>query len=263
MSIGRRAFLGGALAIALMSLGASRLAAEDVSKILAPSGRLKAGLYPGTPTSILAAPAGQDSRGVGFEIGRELAKRLGVPYEPVVFTKNAEVLDAVKSGKVDVVFTNASAARAKEMDFGPPYLEIELGYLAAKGSPVTSVDRIDEAGRRVGVTTGSSSDGVLSASLKNATVVRIDTFPQVVDMMKAGQIDVFATNKATLFELAEKAPGSVMLDGRWGLERHAIAIPKGREQALPELGDFTNKLRASGFVKSAADRAGLKGAVTQ
>ena len=51
-----------------------------------------------------------------------------MPYEPVVFSKNAEVLEAVKTAQVDMAFTNASAERAKDMDFGPPYLEIELGY---------------------------------------------------------------------------------------------------------------------------------------
>jgi hypothetical protein len=43
--------------------------------------------------------------------------------------ENAEVLDAVKMDKVDVAFTIASAARAKDMDLTPPYLDIELGYL--------------------------------------------------------------------------------------------------------------------------------------
>jgi len=29
---------------------------------------------------------------------------------------------------------------------------------------------------------------------------------------------------------SEKLPGSKVLDGRWGVERYAIAIPKGRDQ---------------------------------
>ena len=66
--------------------------------ILAPSGVLRAGLYPGTPTSILPDAGSGEPRGVGYDLGKELARRLGVPYEPVVFAKNAEVLAAVKSG---------------------------------------------------------------------------------------------------------------------------------------------------------------------
>src|SRR4051812_24274644 len=108
MLIERRALLCGSLALALFGLAAAPAVGDEISKMLAPSGRLRAGLYPGTPTSILPAAGGLEARGIGFEIGRELARRLDVPYEPVVFSKNAEVLDAVKTGAVDVAFTNAS-----------------------------------------------------------------------------------------------------------------------------------------------------------
>lgn len=238
------------------------LAADpEPRQILAPSGKLRAGLYPGTPTSILPNSAGEP-RGVGYELGKEFAKRLGVPYEPVVFSKNAEVLAAVKAGTVDVIFTNASAARARDMDFAPPYLEIELGYLVPKGGAIAALADIDVAGRRIGVTEGSSSDATLSRDLKNAAVVRAVTIELALEMLSAGKIDAFATNKATLFEMAEKLTGSKVLDGRWGLERHAIAIPKGRDQALPAVRKFTDDVKAEGFVAAAVARAGLRGAMT-
>ena len=82
-------------------------------------------------------PAGCEAsggpRGVGYDLGKELAKRLGVPYAPVVFSRNADVLAAIKDGTADVAFTNSSsAARAKDMDFGPPFMDVELGYLVPK-----------------------------------------------------------------------------------------------------------------------------------
>src|SRR2546426_4023228 len=89
------------------------------TKALAPTGKLRVGLYPGTPTSIIGDPASRDAKGVGFELGRELAQRADVPFEPVVFPNNADVFAAAKSGLVDMVFTNATPARMKELDFSP------------------------------------------------------------------------------------------------------------------------------------------------
>jgi len=230
----------------------------ELRQVLAPTGKLRAGLYPGTPTSYLregnAAP-----RGVGFELGRELARRLGVPYEPVVFSKNAEVLTAVASGRVDVAFTNFSAARAKEMDFSAPYLDIELGYLVGPGSPVRSLDDVDQPGVRVGVTEHSSSDAVLSRELKNARVLRSTTVGEGVTMLANRQVDAYATNKATLFEMADALPGGKVLDGRWGLERHAVAIPKGRDAGREYVRAFAADVKANGLVREAARRAGLRG----
>jgi polar amino acid transport system substrate-binding protein len=230
-------------------------------QVLAPSGKLRVGLYPGTPTSILVSQT-EDPRGVGYDLGKELARQLGVPYEPVVFTRNAEVLDAVKTGHVDAAFTNASAARVKEMDFGPAYLESDLGYLVAKNSKVAKPEDVDVKGIRVGVTASSSSDAVLSRELKNAEVVRVPAISLVPGLLAAGSIHVFATNKATLFELAEQAPGAKVLEGRWGVERHAIAIPKGRDQGMSFIRKFTEDMKTQGLVDAAIVRSGLRAATT-
>lgn len=242
--------------------GAAGAADPDMQQVLAPTGKLRVGLYPGTPTSILPDPQSNGPRGVGYDLGKEFARRLGVPYEPVVFSKNAEVLEAVKTAQVNMAFTNASAERAKDMDFGPPYLEIELGYLVSQKSVISTPADIDKPGVRVGVTKGSSSDGVLSRDLKSAEVARAVTVGAAADMMAAGQLDAFATNKATLYEMAEKLPGARVLDGHWGVERHAIAIPKGRDQGRPFVEKFTSDAKSEGLVKAAIARAGLRGAMT-
>ena len=242
--------------------GAAGAADPDMQQVLAPTRKLRVGLYPGTPTSILPDPQSDGPRGVGYDLGKEFARRLGVPYEPVVFSKNAEVLEAVKTAQVDMAFTNASAERAKDMDFGPPYLEIELGYLVSQKSVISTPADIDKPGVRVGVTKGSSSDGVLSRDLKSAEVARAVTVGAAADMMAAGQLDAFATNKATLYEIAEKLPGARVLDGHWGVERHAIAIPKGRDQGRPFVEKFTSDAKSEGLVKAAIARAGLRGAMT-
>jgi len=65
-----------------------------------------------------------------------------------------------------------------------------------------------------------------------------------------------------LFEMVEKLPGSKVLDGRWGVERYAIAIPKGRDQGRAFVEKFTADAKSEGLVKAAIARAGLRGAMT-
>ncbi len=178
-----------------------------------------------------------------------------------MFGKNADVLEAVKAGRADVAFTNASAERAKDMDFTQPYLVIELGYLAREKALVTALTNVDRPGVRVGVTARSSSQAVLSRDLKNAQIVPAETVAIGIQMLSAGTLDFYATNKATLFEMSDKLPGSQVLDGSWGYERHALAIPKGRDRGLPYVRAFIADAVASGLVKASVDRAGLRGAV--
>ena len=48
------------------------------------------------------------------------------------------------------------------MNFGPPFMEVELGHPVPRGSALSTVAEVDAPGPRVGVTTESSSDAILS-----------------------------------------------------------------------------------------------------
>ena len=73
------------------------------------------------------------------------------------------------------------------------------------------------------------------------------------------ELDAFATNKAILFEMSDQMPGAKVLDGRWGVEHLAVAIPKGREGGLEYLRRFVTDVQSSGFLAQAVERAGLRG----
>ena len=251
------------VSLALLSACESVSTARDpaAAQALAPTGKLRVGLYSGTPTSIIGDPASGNAKGVGFELGRELAQRAGIPFQPVVFPKNADVLAAAKSGSVDMVFTNATPTRMQDMDFSPTVLQVEQGYLVPADSTIQALDEIDRTGVRVGASEGSTSEATLSRAFRNATVVRTPSLKAAIDMLATGKLEAFATNKATLFEMSDELPGSRVLAGRWGLENFAIGIPKGREAAMPLVSSFVRDVKANGVVARAVERAGLRGSV--
>ena len=250
----------GLLALSIVRVGAQEIKpAPEVRQVLAPTGTLRVGLYAGNPSSLLQDPQSGAATGVGFELGRELARWLDVPFEQVVYPNNGAVLEGMRAGKVDVVFTNATPARATEMDFTQPYLEVEAGYLVPQRSSIAAIADVDEPGIRVGVMEGSTSSVTLPALLKNATVIRVRTIEAVIEMLRVRTLDAFATNKSILFEMSDRLPGSVVLDGRYGVEQLALGIPKGREVGLPYARAFVAAAVSGGLVNGAVKRAGFRG----
>jgi polar amino acid transport system substrate-binding protein len=255
------------LAMAVAAFATAGYAADPPSPdaaakaALAPTGTLRIAVYVGTPTSLLADASPDERKGIGHDLGIALATKLGVPYEVVIYPKNVEALDAVKMGRADFGFTNATAARAKDMDFGPPLFAVEQGYIVPPGSLITRAEEIDRARMRVAVTQGSTSDSVLTRELKNAIVIRAPTISDAREMLARRKADAFATNKAILYEMSDSLPGSTVLEGRWGLENFAIAIPKGRDDGMAFLSRFSKQSVADGSVKRAIERAGLRGTV--
>jgi len=259
----RRRFLGAILitGAAFLSACASLQPSVDpkVREALVPTGTLRVGVYLGSPTSLVVDPKTGQRAGVALEMGPLLAQKLGVPVQVVEFPRLALVLDALKAGQVDFTVTNATEARARDMDFTRPLVQLELGYLVMNDSVITQIEQIDRPGVRVGVSQGSTSQGVLAREFKNASVVPAASLQQAQAMLRQKSIDAFATNKGILFEMSDELSGSRVLAGRWGLENLAIAIPKGRDAGRPFVNAFAEEVRASGQLQKAVQRAGLRG----
>jgi polar amino acid transport system substrate-binding protein len=251
-------------ALALLVTGCTTVYTEptpEARTALAPTGKLRVGLYRGNPVSLVQDPTSKDMKGLAFDLGKELARRLGVPFDPVVYPSVGALLDATGSGQWDVAFFLVSPARAKEADFTPPLVELELGYLVPKDSSISASADVDRPGIRVAVAEKGQADVILSRSLKQAVVVRAPGLPAVVERVKSGHADAIAANKAILHELSGQLPGSRVLQGRFATERLAMAVPKGRNAAMPYARRFVEDAKSQGLVKAAMERAGVRGAV--
>ena len=221
--------------------------------------KLRMGLYKGSPTSILPGKTFDDSKGVGFEIGKALAEYFDVSYSPIIFEKNADVLNAAKQGRVDVVFTNASAERAKDFAFSEPVLKIEKGYLVGSQRGIQSISDIDVEGKKIGVSEGSSSQQELSKIIKKAHIVTTTSSTSAIAMLKAGRIDAFSSNKAILYEMSDSVPGSKVLPDVIGYEFISIGIPKEKSALIPKINDWIKTMKAGGKIDPMVQRAGLRG----
>jgi ABC-type amino acid transport substrate-binding protein len=150
------------IALALIvgcAFGVGPAGAAGETDVLAPSGHLRVGVYPGSPTSQVTDPNTQQIHGVTYDLGREFAARLNVPVEYLPFQRVADVVNAIKDGKVDFTVTNATAARANDVSFSRNLLSVELGYLVPENSPIVRAEQIDGPGIRIGVTKGARRNG--------------------------------------------------------------------------------------------------------
>lgn len=233
----------------------------QVRQALAPTGKLRVGLSLASATSVLRDPASGEMKGVAFDLGKELARRLGVPFEPVVYRSIVELVSHAKSGQWDVAFFAVDPAREKDVDFTAPHLELEHGYLVPAGSIIFTSAHVDRQGVRVAVREKAQADSILSRELKHAVLIRSRDIPTGLEMVKSGEADILAAIKAILFEISDQLPGSRVLDGRFATEQQAMAIPKGRDLGMPYARKFVEDAKFEGLVKAAIESVGLRGAV--
>jgi polar amino acid transport system substrate-binding protein len=247
-------FIGGC---AGMQTGAS----SETKAAVAPTGKLRVAFL-SSPIYATKDSATGELKGVAVDLGKELARRVGVPFDPVSYAAVPALIGGAKSGEWDVALMGINSERATVMDFSAPYMEVEQGYLVRAGVSIATASDVDKAGIRIGVLEKAGADIYLSRTLKNAVLVRTTSVAELYALLGAGKADVIAATKTTLFAGAENRPGSRVLDRRILVEPIGMGVPKGRNTAAAVyVGKFVEEAKAEGLVKSAIERAGLRGVV--
>lgn len=226
---------------------------------LAPMGKLRVGLILSNEVLVMKDPRTGDLRGVTVDLGKALAQRLGVPFEPVGYVNPGALVRSFGANERDIAFLAFDPARAQQVDFSTPYMEVDNTYLVAANSKVRAVELADQAGVTIAVPERSAPDLFLSRTLKAAKVLRVPGGPDAaIEALKSGKADAYAENAHNLSLYAERLPGARVLEGRYTVIQHAIATPKGKTAASEYVKRFVEEAKADGTVAEAIRAAGLR-----
>lgn len=239
---------------------APRISSEARSE-LAPAGKARFAINYGNPVLARKDPASGELRGITVDLSMELGRPIGVPVELVGYDTVAKLLAGLKAGEWDVGFLAVDPARANDVIFTAPYMEVEVTYLVMAQSSLRSVADVDRAGVRISVQERNAADLFLSRELKHATLVRTANLATAFAALKAGNAEAFAANRQELATVMAANPGFRAVEGRFSTIPHAAAVPVGKRAAADHLKAFIEDAKASGQVQRAIDAAGVQGVV--
>jgi polar amino acid transport system substrate-binding protein len=258
-----RLVLGACAALAAAILSPAH-AQTDLAKAFAPTGTLRVGVL--MVTYFALPDQASELKGVVPDLGRELARRLGVPAQLVRFENPVVVIEAFRKGELDATFIGITADRAAAFDFGPVVLDLQTTYLVPAASPLHAIDEVDRPGVRLLVPARSAQEAHLKKTLTKATMisVAVENPKPAVDKLAAGEADAFSHVVPMLASAQRMMPGSRILPGSYYNVPIAIGFAKDRPPAVKDFAaQFAADVRASGFVQQSLDRAGdsVKGVV--
>jgi len=227
---------------------------------LAPTGKFRVGMNANNSNLVTRNADGSIS-GLSAELGTFIAAKLGTTYEPVVYASAAPYTASFHKSEWDIVLTGKNAVVAKLLDFIVDLFLIDYGYVAVPGHGLDTPDQVDRAGIRVAVPRNASADVYLSRTLRAAELVRVDgDLNAGIEMLRAGQAEVYASNINSVQKMAARVPGAKVL-GAFQTIVFAVAMQKGRSPAAQEkIRQWVNEAKVTGLVQAALERAGAQGA---
>lgn len=257
-----RRFLAALAVLFLTSCAMVTPAPTSVRSQFAPTGTLRVAVNFGNIVIAQKDPAGGEPRGVGPDLARELARRLGVPIAYVTYDTAGKVADAVKQDAWDIAFLAADPKRANEISFSAPYVLIEGTYVVRSDSPLKAVADFDRKGVRIAAGLNTAYDLHLSRTLKNAELVRAPTSEAALKLFLGDRsIDACAGVRNFLEATARKDGSLRMIPDSYLVIGQAAGVPKARAEAARYLSTFIEEAKASGFVADALQRSGAEASV--
>jgi polar amino acid transport system substrate-binding protein len=234
-------------------------AQTDWRQELVPTGKLRVAIAIAPVGSAFFAtkePVSGNPRGVTPDLAEALAKDLGVQLELIALPNSGEI---TTSKAWDVTFMPVDAERAKMVDFGPAYYMFESTFMVTAKSKIENIAEVDRPGVRVVGIGNTTTARAAARSLKQTSVIPVQTVEQIEDMLRSGEADAAALGRESLMNLSQRLPGTRILDGSFQRTGVAVAVQKNHPAALKHVSEFIEKAKVSGLIQRILERAGITG----
>ena len=230
------------------------------SSEIAPLGRLRVATHGANPVLVTRTPDGRVS-GVAVDLGKFIAERLGVSFEPVVYPNPEAYTQSFGKGEWDIAIGAPSPLAAAKADFSPDVILVDFRFIAAPGREFAHAAKVDRPGVKIMVARNSGPDQFLSRTLKSAELVRMPGGGGgAIEALRSGKADAWGANAHIVQAIADGLPGAKIVPGAFTTDGYAAALPKGRSSAAQsKLAEFVNEAKAAGVVRKAIEQAGLRG----
>lgn len=246
------------LGVSIMMTGSAR--ADALKDEIAPTGKLRVaiGISPAGGAYWSTRNEAGGYAGVPVDLGKEMADQLGVPVEYVAYPNSGQITDAASKGVWDVTFLPKDPEREAKMLFGPIYEVTDATYIVKPGSAITNFATLDQPGVKVAAVNNTTTMRGAMAHLKNAKVAGYQTYDEIFNLLKNGEIDAFALSRGQLEAMAKKIPGTRVLDETFKQTVTAVAVPLNHPLALAYATRFMTEVGSNGVLRKAFDNNGLK-----
>lgn len=190
-----------------------------------------------------------DPSGVSVDFSRAFGEYIGreVRIENISWDG---LIPSLQTGKADMVISSMTITdeRKESVDFSDSYANAMLAVLANKDSNISSVDDLNQAGKKIAVKTGSTGYIYAQKHLTNAEIVGLPDESACVTEVAQGKADGFIYDQLTIYrnwKKNEDTTTAIFIPFQ-DVEKWGVAVQKGDTELLEQLNGFIAKYREEG-----------------
>ena len=199
---------------------------------------------------------GEEYVGFDIDMGKEIAKRLGLEEE-FVNTAWDGIFPALIAHKFDVVISAVTITpeRDEEMDFSDPYFDSDQSIATTEDSGIKT--KADLEGKILGVqigTTGAIEAEKIAEEINIAEIKTYDDILLAFEDLKAGRIDAIINDFLTSLDIVKENPGLVLVEKIKTDEKYGIVFAPDTPELLEAVNEVLKEMKEDGTYQQIYDK---------
>jgi len=187
--------------------------------------------------------------GVSVDLAYALGEYLGKEVE-IVNTAWDGLIPSLQTGKADIVLSSMTIreSRKEMVDFSDPYANALLAILANKNSEITSIDDLNQQGKKVAVKIGTTGHLYAKDHLQNAEIITLADESACAMEVAQGKVDGFLYDQLTIYRNNKRNPETTtaIFIPFQDVEHWGIAVQKGNTELVHDINKFIKKFDEEG-----------------
>ena len=193
------------------------------------AGEIKIGVKYDVPPFGVKNPQSGDIEGFDVDIGKVIAKELGVKPRFVEAVSDNRV-PFLQKGSVDLVLSTMTitAERDQEIDFSEPYYTARGRVLVPKGSDIKGIQ--DLGGKKVCTARGSTYEETLKEEVPSADLRLVDAYSECFELLQNKGVDAVSTDDVILTGMIIQDDNLEMVGKGFTTEPYGAGVKDGDKE---------------------------------
>lgn len=207
---------------------------DDVARILAPKGVLRAAINLGNPV-LAQRGANGVLDGISVRLACAFAAAWGLPIDLVPYDGAGRVVAAAGQDVWDIAFIAIDPLRAEEVAFTSPYLTIDGVFVVPANARYRLPTDLDDPAVRIGAGKDAAYELHLKRILKSSQIIQYPTSGDVLPGLIRDGLEAAAAIRQPAAAFVRKNTQFRVIEEPFMQIRQAVALPIAMNETVPLL----------------------------
>ena len=227
---------------------------QNLKLLIAPKGYLRVGINMSNFLLVVGKNEIGDPIGISPDIGKLVAKKIGVECKFILFDRPGQLADAVNDDIWDIGNIAFEPERGNTINFSNPYVLIDANFLVKNKTNLKKNEDIDKEENTIVVADRSAYDLWLKSNFKKSKIVRVKSIDASHDYYREGKANVLAGLRPKLIDEMQLQNDDKIIEKPFTFIKQSVGFKKNFPKVIEFINSIISEAIDNEYIKSSLQK---------